>query len=67
MGYCLLYEAMLNTVIYARDHWLIPSGILLPDKATLYITAIEDAEYKDDKINCNFYGIILIYNYNSLG
>lgn len=51
MGYCLLYEAMLNTVLYARDKWLAPDGVLLPDKAIMTIEAIEDAEYKDDKIN----------------
>lgn len=27
-------------------------GLVLPDKASLYLTAIEDAEYKDDKIEC---------------
>lgn len=26
MGYCLFYESMLNTVIYARDKWLV-SGV----------------------------------------
>lgn len=52
MGYCLLYESMLNTVIFARDKWLAPDGIILPDKAYLSICAIEDADYKEDKINC---------------
>eukprot|EP01117_Protostelium_nocturnum_P003025 TRINITY_DN13954_c0_g1_i1.p1 TRINITY_DN13954_c0_g1~~TRINITY_DN13954_c0_g1_i1.p1 ORF type:complete len:371 (+),score=110.99 TRINITY_DN13954_c0_g1_i1:98-1114(+) len=58
MGYCLLYEAMLNTVLFARDKWLAPDGILLPDKAVMLIEAIEDAEYKDNKINFwdNVYG-----------
>jgi len=51
MGYCLLYESMLQTVIFARDKWLKPDGVILPDKATITLTAIEDAEYKDDKIN----------------
>lgn len=23
MGYCLFYESMLNTVIFARDKWLV--------------------------------------------
>lgn len=23
MGYCLFYESMLDTVIYARDKWLV--------------------------------------------
>jgi len=51
MGYCLLYESMLQTVLYARDKWLAQDGIILPDKAYLNICAIEDADYKDDKIN----------------
>lgn len=51
MGYCLFYESMLDTVLYARDKWLKPDGMLFPDRATLYITAIEDRQYKDDKIN----------------
>lgn len=51
MGYFLLYESMLDTVIFARDKWLAPGGLIFPDKATLYITAIEDTEYKEEKIN----------------
>lgn len=35
MGYCLLYESMLSSVIFARDHWLKPGGAILPDTATL--------------------------------
>lgn len=41
MGYFLLYESMLDTVIFARDKWLAPGGLIFPDKATLYLTAIE--------------------------
>ncbi|NXV55022.1 ANM1 methyltransferase, partial [Molothrus ater] len=52
MGYCLFYESMLNTVIYARDKWLSPDGLIFPDRATLYVTAIEDRQYKDYKIHC---------------
>jgi len=58
MGYCLLYESMLDTVIFARDKWLAPDGMMFPDKASLYITSIEDREYKNEKINWwnNVYG-----------
>lgn len=35
MGYCLLYESMLSSVLYARDHWLKPGGAILPDTATI--------------------------------
>jgi protein arginine N-methyltransferase 1 len=51
MGYFLLYESMLNTVLFARDKWLAPGGLILPDKASLYLAGIEDGKYKDEKIN----------------
>lgn len=52
MGYFLLYESMLDTVLEARDRYLKPGGLIFPDNATLYIAAIEDQEYKEEKINC---------------
>merc|ERR1719452_339209 len=58
MGYCLFYESMLDSVLYARDKWLAPNGLMFPDRATLFVTAIEDRQYKDDKIHWwdNVYG-----------
>ena len=32
MGYCLFYESMLDTVLYARDKWLVEGGLMFPDK-----------------------------------
>jgi hypothetical protein len=32
MGYCLFYESMLDTVLYARDKWLKPGGLMFPDR-----------------------------------
>lgn len=45
-GYFLVYESMLDTVLWARDKWLAPHGLIFPDKASLHLVAIEDAEYK---------------------
>lgn len=58
MGYFLLYEGMLDTVIHARDRWLVPGGHILPDKASLQLVAIEDAEYRREKLDFwdNVYG-----------
>jgi len=58
MGYCLFYESMLKTVLFARDKWLVEGGHMFPDKASLHILAIEDRDYKDDKVNwwSNVYG-----------
>lgn len=51
MGYFLLYESMLDTVLYARDKYLAPGGAILPDKCSMYIAGIEDGEYKNEKIH----------------
>lgn len=51
MGYCLLYESMLDSVLFARDKWLVPDGIVFPDKAVLYICGIEDGEVKRERID----------------
>eukprot|EP00455_Lapot_gusevi_P045056 TRINITY_DN5725_c0_g1_i1.p1 TRINITY_DN5725_c0_g1~~TRINITY_DN5725_c0_g1_i1.p1 ORF type:complete len:355 (-),score=137.54 TRINITY_DN5725_c0_g1_i1:236-1300(-) len=58
MGYFLLYESMLDTVLIARDKFLKPGGMMFPDKATLYACAIEDGDYRTDKIDFwnNVYG-----------
>ena len=37
MGYFLLFESMLDSVLYARDRWLQPEGLLLPDRCTISI------------------------------
>ena len=37
MGYGLLYESMLDTVIAARDALLKPGGAVLPDVATIHV------------------------------
>jgi protein arginine N-methyltransferase 1 len=58
MGYFLLYESMLDSVLFARDKWLVKGGVMLPDVATIQLCAIEDAEYRRDKIDFwdNVYG-----------
>ncbi|KAI4323573.1 hypothetical protein L6164_023168 [Bauhinia variegata] len=37
MGYCLVYESMLGSVLYARDRWLKPGGAILPDTASIFV------------------------------
>jgi len=50
MGYFMLYESMLDTVLFARDKWLAPGGIMMPDRGTLWVGALEDIEYKKEKV-----------------
>lgn len=47
--------ALLNVYLVL---FLILDGMLFPDRANLFITGIEDRQYKDDKINWweNVYG-----------
>ena len=49
MGYFLLYESMLDSVLWARDKYLVKGGKMLPDKIHMYIAAIEDGQYKQQK------------------
>ncbi|KAG8905885.1 type I protein arginine N-methyltransferase Rmt1 [Tulasnella sp. 403] len=51
MGYFLLYESMLDTVLLARDKYLKEGGHIFPDVTTLYLAGIEDGDYKEEKIS----------------
>lgn len=51
MGYCLLYEAMLPSVLYARDKYLRPDGLLVPSSATIWMAPVQDAEYVADTVS----------------
>ncbi|EPR63935.1 histone arginine methyltransferase PRMT1 [Toxoplasma gondii ME49] len=62
MGYFLLYESMLDTVLFCRDKWLKPGGMIFPDKAALYVAAIEDADYKEEKIG--YWGNVYGFNFS---
>ncbi|KAF4373445.1 hypothetical protein F8388_021083 [Cannabis sativa] len=59
MGYMLLYESMLGSVIIARDRWLKPGGLILPSHATLYIAPVTHPDRYSESIDFwrNVYGI----------
>ncbi|KAI5678565.1 hypothetical protein M9H77_09515 [Catharanthus roseus] len=59
MGYMLLYESMLGSVIRARDRWLKPGGLILPSHATLYMAPVSHPDRYSDSIDFwrNVYGI----------
>lgn len=40
MGVCLFHESMLSTVVYARERWLKPGGLIFPNYVMLYLAAI---------------------------
>ncbi|KAJ1815627.1 hypothetical protein LPJ75_002302 [Coemansia sp. RSA 2598] len=51
MGYFLLFEAMLDSVLVARDRFLAPGGLLAPSASYVYLTAISDPVYMRDQAN----------------
>ncbi|KAG8656684.1 hypothetical protein MANES_04G162200v8 [Manihot esculenta] len=59
MGYMLLYESMLGSVITARDRWLKRGGIILPSNATLYMAPVTHPDRYSESIEFwrNVYGI----------
>ncbi|KAJ8564856.1 hypothetical protein K7X08_001316 [Anisodus acutangulus] len=59
MGYMLLYESMLGSVITARDRWLKPGGLVLPSHATLYMAPVTHPDRYSESVDFwhNVYGI----------
>jgi type I protein arginine methyltransferase len=60
MGFCLLSEIILDCLLCARDKYLVPGGLMFPDKASLYIAGIEDAERMSGKVDCKYYSWLRI-------
>ncbi|XP_025269162.1 protein arginine N-methyltransferase 1 [Camponotus floridanus] len=58
MGYFLLFEGMLDTVIYAREHYLKPDGVILPNRCTISIMGSGDTKRYIDLVDywSNVYG-----------
>lgn len=50
MGYCLLYEAMLDSVLWARDRYLSKNGLMVPSYVILHIAPFADSDYITDHI-----------------
>ncbi|KAK3985793.1 S-adenosyl-L-methionine-dependent methyltransferase [Cladorrhinum sp. PSN332] len=51
MGYCLLYEAMLPSVLFARDRYLKPDGLLVPSHTSMWIAPVSDEEYVTENMS----------------
>lgn len=50
MGYALLFESMLTSVLVARDRFLRPGGVLMPDSATIFIEGVGDPCYYEKHV-----------------
>ncbi|XP_051885261.1 protein arginine N-methyltransferase 3 isoform X2 [Pristis pectinata] len=50
MGYFLLFESMLDSVIYARDKYLMEGGAVYPDICTISLVAVGDRKKHDEHV-----------------
>ena len=53
MGFYLLHESMLDSVVFARDKYLRKDqkGMMLPSKATIYTAPCSMEEHWKDKVS----------------
>ncbi|CDW77394.1 protein arginine n-methyltransferase [Stylonychia lemnae] len=67
MGYFLIYESMLDTVIFARDKWLKKDkGYIYPDIYRMYMAGFQDrTQYKNSK--SQFWNDIYGINMDQIG
>ncbi|XP_026100618.1 protein arginine N-methyltransferase 3 isoform X2 [Carassius auratus] len=50
MGYFLLFESMLDSVLYARDKYLADDGLVYPDRCNISLAAVGDTQKHSDRI-----------------
>ena len=49
MGYFLLRESMIHSVIYARDKWMRPGGVMYPSSARLLLASLQDPSFVEER------------------
>ena len=50
MGYALLYESMLDSVLHARDRFLRPGGVMAPSQCRMMLGLCDGGEIYKDRI-----------------
>ncbi|CAL1546977.1 unnamed protein product [Lymnaea stagnalis] len=51
MGYFLLFEAMLDSVLWARDRYLKPEGCVYPDQFSMLVIGVTDTQMRNSKLD----------------
>lgn len=51
MGYFLLFESMLDSVLFARDKYLQPNGMVLPNLFDMHLFGVSDFEHYNKTVN----------------
>jgi len=59
MGYALLFENMLPSVLAVRDRYLKPGGLMLPSQCKLLLAPLQDDAWRESKLDfwSDVYGI----------
>ena len=59
MGYFLLFESMLDSIVRCRDKWLCENGLVFPDSCNIMLAAVSDEKTWDGKVG--FWGEVYGY------
>jgi protein arginine N-methyltransferase 3 len=51
MGYALLYESMLDSVLRARDRFLRPEGVMAPSQCKMMLALCDASEVSKDRVD----------------
>lgn len=68
MGYALLYESMLDSVLHARDRFLRPNGVMAPSQCQMKFALCDGSEIYKDRVGFwdDVYGISIGFFNNFL-
>jgi protein arginine N-methyltransferase 3 len=66
MGYGLLFEGMLDSVLRARDMYLKPDGIMVPSHCNIRLAPISDAEWITDSTGEKFWKDIYGFDFSPM-
>lgn len=63
MGYALLYESMLDSVLRARDRFLNPNGVMAPSQCRMMFGLCEAAEIFKERVGFwgDVYGALSLF------
>jgi len=63
-GHALFFNNLISSVLYARDKWLKPGGVIFPDMAQLHIAGIENRPCKKWRIE--YWNSVFDFNMSAL-
>ncbi|CBY00477.1 hypothetical protein LEMA_P016070.1 [Plenodomus lingam JN3] len=66
MGYGLLFEGMLDSVLRARDMYLKPDGILVPSHCNIRLAPISDADWIADSTSEKFWKDVYGFDFSPM-